>query len=60
MSFTDVWNEAYNLYAELKDGGKLCARQATRDNLVCHAMDGDILLADVDPMLDDIMETYEL
>lgn len=60
MSFTDVWNEAYNLYTELADRGSANARKSTRDFLVCHALDGNILLGDVDIILDDVIETYNL
>lgn len=60
MSFTEVWNEAYNLYAELADNGNTVARKATKDMLVCHAKEGDILPSEVNAILDDVMETYEL
>lgn len=60
MSFTEVWNEAYNLYSELADSGSNVARKATKDMLVCHAKEGNILPSEVAPILNDVIETYEL
>ena len=54
MSLYEIWNEAYNLFAETQN------REAVRDYLKCHVAEGNILQGDAKQILADVVETYYL
>ena len=54
MSFYEIWNEAYELYAETEN------KEIVMDFLKCHVAEANILPGDAVAILEDVVETYEL